>query len=145
MRSLAVSLAVLALSACGREPLVSGPVDSALIQVEGIGMALASDDLAGAKKESERLFTFLKSHAGTPQQLAASAASLQESDTLDAARDAFSKLSRHAVELAKDRPAFHIIHCPQAPQAFASWVQMGDGIANPYLGGKDVLCGVREK
>ena len=90
--------------------------------------ALVADDLAGARKAAAELGT-----AGDE---------LAKSNSLDEARNAFSKLSDQAEKLATGQAGFYVVHCPMLKK---DWVQTTDKIANPY-GGKDMTtCGEIKK
>ncbi len=67
---------------------------------EKIRAALAADDLAGAQEAAKVL----------PSEGAA----LAQSESLEAARASFAKLSAKAERLAKGQPDYYVVHCPMA-------------------------------
>jgi len=99
-----------------------------LTSYEKIHIALAADDLAGAKSAATEL-----DDSGTD---VAKAKSLQE------ARSAFEKLSDQAKTKIAGQSGYYIAHCPMLNK---DWVQTSTTISNPY-GGKEMIgCGEIKK
>ena len=99
-----------------------------LTSYEEIHVALAADDLAGAKTAATEL--------GDLGNDIAKANSLKD------ARAGFEKLSAKAKQLVVGQSGYHIAHCPMLNK---DWVQTSTTISNPY-GGKDMVsCGEIKK
>ena len=90
--------------------------------------ALVADDLAGARKAAA--------------DLGSAGEELSKSNSLDEARNAFSKLSAQAEKLAAGQTGFYVVHCPMLNK---DWVQTSDKIANPYAGKDMTSCGEIKK
>ena len=99
-----------------------------LVAYEKAHQALASDDLAAAKKAGAELGT--------------TGAELSKSSSLAAARSAFNKLSDEAQELTAGQSGFYVLHCPMLKR---DWVQTSEKIANPYGGKEMATCGEVKK
>ena len=99
-----------------------------LTSYEKVHVALAADDLTGAKAAAIEL-----GDSGTD---IAKANSLQE------ARSAFEKLSGRAKTMIAGQSGYYVAHCPMLNK---DWVQTSTTISNPY-GGKDMVsCGEIKK
>src|SRR6266478_8761463 len=99
-----------------------------LTSYEKVHVALAADDLTGAKAAATEL-----GDSGTD---IAKANSLQE------ARSAFEKLSGRAKTMIAGQSGYYVAHCPMLNK---DWVQTSTTISNPY-GGKDMVsCGEIKK
>ena len=99
-----------------------------LTSYEKIHIALAADDLAGAKAAAA--------------DLGDSGSDIAKANTLTDARAGFEKLSSHAKTVAADQSGYHVAHCPMLNK---DWVQTSTTIANPY-GGKEMIgCGEIQK
>ena len=99
-----------------------------LTSYEKIHVALAADDLAGAKAAATEL--------GDQESDVAKANSLKD------ARAGFEKLSAHAKTIGAGQSGYHFAHCPMLNK---DWVQTSTTISNPY-GGKDMVsCGEIKK
>jgi len=99
-----------------------------LTSYEKVHVALAADDLTGAKAAATEL-----GDSGTD---IAKANSLQE------ARSAFEKLSGRAKTMIAGQSGYYVAHCPMLNK---DWVQTSTTISNPY-GGKDMVsCGKIKK
>ena len=99
-----------------------------LANYENVRAALAADDLGSAKK------------AAAP--LAEEGAALANSDKIEAARAAFTKLSEHAIQAAKGQSGYYVVNCPMLRK---DWVQTSAEISNPYAGKSMLTCGVVRK
>jgi hypothetical protein len=99
-----------------------------LTSYEKIHIALAADDLAGAKTAATEL--------GESGNDIAKASSLKD------ARAGFEKISAHAKTIAAGQSGYHVAHCPMLNK---DWVQTSTTIANPYGGKQMVGCGEIQK
>ena len=99
-----------------------------LTSYEKIHIALAADDLAGAKTAAT--------------ELGESGSDIAKANTLNVARAGFEKLSAHAKTAAASQAGYYVAHCPMLNK---DWVQTSTTISNPY-GGKDMVgCGEIQK
>jgi|SRR5581483_10731080 len=89
--------------------------------------ALASDDLAGARKAAASF---------------QDGAEIAKSQSLQQARAAFGKVSEKAVRLAKGKHGYYVLHCEMAGK---DWVQTTAKVSNPYLGKEMLGCGEIKK
>ena len=95
---------------------------------EKIHVALAADDLAGAKTAAT--------------ELGESGNDIAKANSLKDARAGFEKLSAHAKTIATGQSGYHVAHCPMLNK---DWVQTSTTISNPY-GGKEMIgCGEIQK
>lgn len=97
-----------------------------LSNYEGVRAALASDDLAAAKRSAANL-------SGS-----SAAGEIAKATSLEVARESFKKLSTEAVALAKGQEGYYVATCPMAR---ADWVQTSPAISNPYYGKSMLTCG----
>lgn len=95
---------------------------------EKLHVALAADDLAGAKLAAADLGDEGKA--------------IVAADKIETARAEFGKLSERAVEMAKGQDGYYVAHCPMVKK---SWVQISTEITNPYAGKEMLTCGVIKK
>jgi hypothetical protein len=95
---------------------------------EKAGVALAADDLSGAKAAAT--------------ELGQEGADLAKSSSLKEARAAFEKLSDKAKQLAAGQPGYYVVRCPMLKK---DWVQTTEKIANPYSGKEMATCGEIKK
>jgi len=99
-----------------------------LTSYEKIHIALAADDLAGAKTAATEL--------GEPGN------DIAKANSLTGARAGFEKLGAHAKTVAAGQSDYHVVHCPMLNK---DWVQTSTTISNPY-GGKEMIgCGEIQK
>ncbi len=99
-----------------------------LTNYEKIHVALAADDLPGAKTAATDL--------GDQGSDIAKASSLQD------ARTGFEKITARAKTIAAGQSGYHVAHCPMLKK---DWVQTSTTVSNPY-GGKEMLsCGEIQK
>jgi len=117
-----------------------------------IQKALARDDAASAKKESE---AFLKKPIELPKELSHSVKALDllqdyqamgSAEDLQSSREAFRGLSEHIVVLMSEtysgNDSAMVFFCPMANgKKGARWVQDGRKTANPYYGKSMPNCG----
>ena len=97
-----------------------------LANYEGIRAALATDNLEDAKRSAANMGE------------SSAAVQLSKATSLNAAREAFKKLSEQAVQLAKGRDEYYVVNCPMAG---ADWVQTRKTVSNPYFGSAMATCG----
>ena len=95
---------------------------------EKIHLALASDDLATAKRAAK--------------DLGEDGASIANTNSLKDARAAFEKLSKRAVGLVAGQSGYYVVNCPMLKK---DWVQTSTTIANPYSGKEMATCGEIKK
>jgi hypothetical protein len=99
-----------------------------LTSYEKIHIALAADDLAGAKTAAT--------------ELGESGNDIAKANSLKDARTGFEKISVHAKTITAGQSGYHIAHCPMLNK---DWVQTSTTISNPY-GGKEMIgCGEIQK
>jgi|SRR5437867_881405 len=99
-----------------------------LTTYEKIHVALAADDLAGAKTAAT--------------DLGASGSDIAKAKSLQDARSGFEKLSARAKTVASGQSGYHVAHCPMLNK---DWVQTSTTISNPYGGKEMISCGEIEK
>ncbi len=99
-----------------------------LTSYEKIHIALAADDLAGAKAAAT--------------ELGDSGSDVAKANSLKDARAGFEKLSAHAKTVAAGQSGYYVAHCPMKNK---DWVQTSTTIANPYGGKEMVSCGEIKK
>ena len=116
---------------------------SFLSNYEQVRVALAADNLKGAKAAARPIST-------ESEPFGSAATRLMASGTLDSARNEFKVLSDHAVMLARNQPGFFTMqctppcpmHCVQCPmEHFGKWVQQTPQVTNPYMGSAGLGCG----
>lgn len=96
-----------------------------LARYEKVRAALAADDLSRAKRSAK--------------ELGEEGDSLGQSTSMKDARAAFSKLSEHAIALARGRAGYYVIRCPMLKEM---WLQPAGTISNPYAGQSMPECGM---
>ena len=112
----------------GNAANLSGQDKKFLTSYEKIHIALAADDLAGAKTAATEL-----GEAGND---------IAKANSLNDARAGFEKLSAHAKKITPGQSGYHVAHCPMLNK---DWVQTTTTISNPY-GGKEMIgCGEIQK
>src|SRR5437764_15162826 len=99
-----------------------------LTSYEKIHVALAADDLAGAKAAAT--------------ELGDSGSDIAKANSLKDARAGFEKLSARAKTTAAGQSGYHVAHCPMLNK---DWVQTSTTISNPYVGKGMVGCGEIQK
>lgn len=117
---------------------------SFLAQYEVVRAALASDDLAAAKKAAtvvEKDLTVVAKEDAKAQPGADAAKKLAAADSLKVAREAFKALSKRAVHLAGSQKGYFIANCPMVEGGEGDWVQTTKDINNPYFGKAMLTCG----
>jgi membrane fusion protein, copper/silver efflux system len=120
---------------------------------------LAKDDFAGAKEAFQHAahqlegidMTLLEGNTHefwmrVSRQLAKSSEEFNAAGDIETARLAFEIASRAVIELEQrfghvgDKSVVEV-HCPMAFERGASWLQLSDTVANPYLGTDMPTCG----
>jgi hypothetical protein len=99
-----------------------------LARYEQVRAALATDNLDKAKKAAI--------------ELADEGAAIAQSDKIATARAEFSKLSEHAIKIARGQSGFYVVNCPMLKK---DWVQPTGPISNPYAGSSMPTCGAIKK
>jgi hypothetical protein len=99
---------------------------------EMIRRALAADDFARAKQAAHILAASKNSEAALTRELV-------RANSIDAAREAFKKLSATAINLAANQKGYFVMSCPMIENG--NWVQTTDQVANPYFGAEMLNCG----
>ncbi|HET7437293.1 MAG TPA: CusA/CzcA family heavy metal efflux RND transporter [Thermoanaerobaculia bacterium] len=111
---------------------------------DAIRMALVSDSLPDARTHAKELAALARDDGR--ESIAARADAVAEAAELDAARDAFAKLSDAMIAYrneSKEEPRSVVAWCAMAGH---SWLQPKGEISNPYLNGSMRRCGeVRER
>jgi hypothetical protein len=63
---------------------------------------------------------------------------------LSAARESFGDVSRALISVLSSEPSLqqgrHVYECPMA-RGYTKWVQVSEGVSNPYMGSKMLQCG----
>jgi membrane fusion protein, copper/silver efflux system len=131
----------------------ASPTEDALLAYERARALLADDKLEGVAEAAAEMEAAAKAaapkapEAQKPQleALAAAAAGLKATKSIDEARKSFGEVSRTVVTLVAADPALakgrYAFECPMAP-AYKKWVQTSAEISNPYMGKKMLACGM---
>ncbi|MFQ5551823.1 MAG: DUF3347 domain-containing protein [Gemmatimonadales bacterium] len=129
----------------GMKPVVAAYLD--------IQKSLATDTVNGVADGAARISTTAASldgsavsgeHAEEYRELAAAVVSaadeLAKASDLDAAREAFKRLSRPMAAWAAVAapPGISVVYCPMAD---AKWLQMAGAVRKPYFGSRMRACG----
>lgn len=122
---------------------------------EELRAALAKDSLEGVPPRGKRTSAALRAASSALEAAPAptkaralagadAADQLGSATDLEAARDAFSKLSEALVSFAAADPRLaegrHVFECPMT-RGFNKWVQVKPGLENPYMGPSMLVCG----
>jgi hypothetical protein len=99
-----------------------------LTSYEEIHIALAADNLAGAKLAAT--------------ELGESGSDIAKANSLKDARTGFEKLSARAKTITAGQSGYRVAHCPMLNK---DWVQTSTIISNPYGGKEMVGCGEIKK
>jgi hypothetical protein len=99
-----------------------------LAKYEKVRAALAVDNLENAKKAAA--------------DLGEEGAAISKADKIATAREEFSKLSEHAIQLAAGQSGYYVVNCPMVRK---DWVQPAGQISNPYAGQSMPTCGAIKK
>ena len=108
---------------------------------------LADDSKATTKTDAEAVAKAAEALGAAGQPIAAAATELAAATTLEAARDAFGKLSGAVIAYADTTKAAvgdHVskVYCPMVKKR---WLQKGETVKNPYFGKEMQSCGTIEK
>lgn len=108
---------------------------------------LAEDSHATTKADAEAVAKAAETLGAAGQPIVAAANSLAAASTLEAARDAFGKLSGAVIAYAdstKTSVGDHVskVYCPMVKKR---WLQKGETVKNPYFGKEMQSCGTIEK
>ena len=108
---------------------------------------LADDSNATTKADAQAVAKAAEALGAAGQPIVAAASELASTATLDAARDAFGKLSVAVLAYAdttKTAVGGHVskVYCPMVKKR---WLQKGETVKNPYLGKEMQSCGTIEK
>jgi hypothetical protein len=108
-----------------------------------IQTALANDSMAPIKADAARIAAEAAKQGETAKALATTAAELQSSSTIEAARSVFGRLSDALIKYAEGAKSslgsdLNVAYCPMEKK---SWIQKGKAILNPYGGKKMQSCG----
>lgn len=105
---------------------------------EGVRAKLAGDDLEGAKAAAVEL---AKVAEGAMQN---GAKAIGQAVDMAAARLAFGETSKAYIELLAKSPELaagtFVFRCPMT-ETYQKWVQLADGVNNPYKGKEMLECG----
>lgn len=126
-------------SAFAAEPPTTLPPTELLARYDAVRIALNTDQLDDARSRARELAAV---DAGD-LPVAGAASTIALSPDINAARIAFSELSRAFVlELAETQkpPRVSVYFCPMW-SGYAWWVQPKAGLANPYMGQAMSDCG----
>ena len=146
MRAALLVTMALALGACGgkKDAAPAPAAETAKARTplqtayEGLRQKLANDDLEGAKAAAVEL---AKVAEGAMQN---GAKALGQAADIAAARLAFGETSKAYIELLVKSPELaadtFVFRCPMA-EGYKKWVQLADGINNPYMGKQMLECG----
>lgn len=121
-----------------------GAVKSVLNQYLTIQTNLANDSIQGLEEHASAIAKAVKGDdmKMLAPDLAKQAETLTKATDLKAAREAFKPLSASLIKYLADNKAgkgtYHETFCPMVK---ASWLQMGTGIKNPYMGKAMLTCG----
>ena len=121
-----ITLIALALSA--QAATLSDKDKQFLAGYEKVHVALAADDLSGAKAAAKDL-----GQEGTD---------IAKAESLKDARASFEKLSDRAKTLVTGQSGYYVVHCAMLKK---DWELTSDKIANPYAGKEMVTCGEIKK
>lgn len=131
-------------------PCCATPETSAAVGAYvGLGEALAADDKAAA---TERTAALAQAMAALPAETGSAAGMVElvgrmQGQDLDGIREEFLDLTTPMLELARAERAASgpvkvaVAFCPMKP---GRWLQVADGIKNPYYGASMLTCGVFE-
>ncbi len=146
-----VIVAVALVTVIVRDSLPTKLTDSerSLLQLyQLIRIPLTKDDLQGAKTAASGLL----GQFSDDRNFFGAARLLQESDSLEVARNAFKVMSDAAVRLVKGHKEYRIAGCamnlcpaacaPCHMDKFGDWIQTDATVTNPFMGKTSPHCGV---
>ena len=141
-----------ATATAGLSAKVSAQVDTALNDYEALRAALAGDRLSEVTAFATRLEQSSSAakagaSAGVASRLdemGTAATRLKAGGSADDQRLTFGDLSRAVVSLLSEHSTLahgrYVFQCPMA-QGYQKWVQTGERLENPYMGGRMLRCG----
>lgn len=123
------------------------PISALLDPYFRIQSQLTSDKIEGIGSDAGQVAEAAAKLGGEGDPIAAAARELASTTSLQAARDAFSKLSEAVIAYAdKTRTPMDkdvvTMYCPMVKK---SWMQKGEQVRNPYLGSSMANCGEKKK
>ena len=126
----------------GASAPVAAPAAASSVEAayEALRVALVNDDFQATKAAAPDL----AKAAAADEVLAAAAHAIGTAADIEAARLAFGDASRQYLTLLSKDPARaagkFAFRCPMA-KGYKLWVQLSDGINNPYMGQRMLECG----
>lgn len=125
-----------------RALLAADAVDGLAPRAERLARSLAmAEEALAAEPQAKR---YVAEAAAAARSLGA-AESLDESEGLPAARQAFGEVSRFLIALAGADPrlaeGWQVYECPMTDEVFAKWMQPRGDLENPYMGPEMLSCG----
>ena len=122
---------------------ISAPLQSTLDKYIVIQAALAGDSMQGiSAAASDMAATARASNGAVPDAVAAQSEVLSKAADIKAARDAFKPLSASLIAALSEQPSVSGGYVEAfCSMANASWIQIGEKIANPYFGSSMATCG----
>ena len=130
-----------------------GHTEFALLPYFKIQNALASDDLASAKRAASSLAESgqaCSANGGSCcEGVGADAAAIVESADIASARIAFKELSDKLIAVIEEDGLVHgqvyKMYCPMAfDNTGAAWIQDNENLLNPYYGASMLRCGMQQ-
>ena len=133
-------------------PPASGPHANIFAAYEGLRAALAADQEQGFADPAEELAMAAEQASAEEgdsaklNDLAAAARETAGAADLAAARESFSEVSRTLIEFVAANPELaqgrFVYECPMV-EGYGKWVQLEEGVSNPYMGEAMLACGVK--
>jgi len=112
-----------------------------LLQYEAVRVALANDDLNGAKKAAAELAAAAKKESAN--EILDASLKLSETNSLGDARKSFQSISVEVEKWIKGEPGYYAVTCPMIKGSV--WIQTTSKIGNPYEGKEMQECGEIKK
>ena len=116
---------------------------------EEIRKGLAHDEIKETGRHAETLLRILEKTQPSLKpffkDLKKAIEELKKAETLDSARQSFSRLSRALIEIIRryNLSIAHAFYCPMAEKSlgYGGWLQPSETLENPYMGRKMSSCG----
>ncbi len=116
---------------------------------EEIRKGLAHDEIKETGRHAETLLRILEKTQPSLKplfkDLKKAIEELKKAETLDSARQSFSRLSRALIEIIRryNLSIAHAFYCPMGEESFGygGWLQPSETLENPYMGKKMSTCG----
>lgn len=116
----------------------SAEVATLVASYEALSAAVFDADLPAIHTQARALASLAqKQHQEAIQKQAEAVA---ETTEIQAARQAFSKLSAAVIATVDDQPGFYVMECPMFENGI--WLQSTAELHNPYMGQRMPKCGV---